>query len=410
MAVTKATATFTNSTGDYTYTATAVDGNKPPTVKHPGFSSRLRSGRPLAVMPWKRTFLKYSPGSVSVNGTAYDRYWRQVGSTAKGSGAVDFPSCAFNTTLTSDPAPFSPNETALINQAVARANMGGWDVGTFAAEAKKSLALLASVSDQAVKRAGKIANALGAGRPGKGGQQLTYKDFTDAWLEANFGWRPLMSDLRDLLDLVNSLQESEERIGKLFRSVSNESRSLDRVITSASSSAWIPNGNSCSTWYLPGLDITRIDTISNIDEVRVGAGVWAWTGLGDIAVNPFATAWEIVPWSWLIDYFVPIGDTIAASTPTFGRKLEYVWMTRKSTRVFTRQSMFEPKTSGTLRGVSWGGGSVSHTIESVIYDRQIVGFTPFQFTVNPSLNLNKFLNAGSALLNKDSNIRNVVRI
>jgi len=46
-------------------------------------------------------------------------------------------------------------------------------------------------------------------------------------------------------------------------------------------------------------------------------------------INPFSIAWELVPWSFAIDWFVPVGATLEAITATVG--LDF-WGGRITTR------------------------------------------------------------------------------
>lgn len=144
----------------------------------------------------------------------------------------------------------------------------------------------------------------------------------DAYLAYQFGWAPLLSDLSTLLDLQGEMQR---RIRKLQKA--NTGQRVGGLLSKRSVTGWTPEfqfnkvtlGSSKLTvsvrgdleercWFSGRFslsqkdkeDLLRIYSDGGLDAVRHMLGL-----SGGVRA---ATIWNAVPWSFLIDYFVNIGD------------------------------------------------------------------------------------------------------
>jgi len=111
------------------------------------------------------------------------------------------------------------------------------------------------------------------------------------WLELRYGWMPLIQDLHGA---VEELQSSLQR--PIFRKISLTVNADDR---------------SNFTIYV---DIPRRTPVVVKAEARVTAKVIAYCKQESLAAcrlgltNPLALAWELVPYSFVIDWIFPIGN------------------------------------------------------------------------------------------------------
>lgn len=126
------------------------------------------------------------------------------------------------------------------------------------------------------------------------------KNFFSTYLEWQYGWKPL----------ANSLIHSVETMKKAFNPPMLTS--AIRTIRETHSGTRKPGGyheqsasrvTESATCCLYG----QLD-----DRYRYAA-----QGLG---LNPLTTAWELVPWSFLVDWCLPVGNTLEALTSTAGLK------------------------------------------------------------------------------------------
>lgn len=142
------------------------------------------------------------------------------------------------------------------------------------------------------------------------------------WLEYQYGWKPLLSDLYDAYSVVTDNVKNNALLvyGKSggFRENQYERAFYDsssRTVTRVQAKA-------------EQVVVTRL-------TARISSKFWrdaSQVGL----INPLSIGWELVPFSFLIDWFMPIGNVLEALTAKAG--LEFVsgsqtWITGGESRV-----------------------------------------------------------------------------
>lgn len=164
-----------------------------------------------------------------------------------------------------------------------------------------------------VKQTGELITKFAHNREGT-------KDVAGAFLSYQFGWKPLLNDLKGLMDFQDHFVQREREIRGIFQGGGvKRRRTIEEVeklggdtvflYTLAGSiyarrywrtsrkiwatTRWVPND-----WALP----PRTD-----DEIRA----LARKSVHGLSVSP-ATLWQGVPWTWLIDWFSSAGDFLEA--------------------------------------------------------------------------------------------------
>jgi len=137
------------------------------------------------------------------------------------------------------------------------------------------------------------------------GHKLKSKDFGSRWLELQFGWKPLLSDIYGTYELLQDglrrgylplrvVRELKQPFHyEKVTSVSGERVDLDYKGTLS---------HKIVLWYY-------------IDDELLS---WA-SSLG--LLNPAQLAWEKLPFSFVIDWALPIGTFLSAATATLGIKI-----------------------------------------------------------------------------------------
>jgi hypothetical protein len=150
---------------------------------------------------------------------------------------------------------------------------------------------------------------------------------SQSWLEHVFGWAPLLHDIEDAREAFNDLLE------------------LDRTVTvsggGSDARADLSFTDSYNFTLLAGLLWERtylktsVETIRYRGGVRAQAATTAQDRLARFGFTPsefVPTAWELLPWSFLADYFSNIGDVLSASVTDTSK---VVWVNKSQVKQAT---------------------------------------------------------------------------
>jgi len=126
---------------------------------------------------------------------------------------------------------------------------------------------------------------------------LTGKFAANKWLEYQYGWKPLMSDIAD------SQQKVHEVLLKDYILIGSKSTSAENVDSSDGSTGRrvLKSKISVKTQIKAKISNPALHSISS------------W-GL----INPVSIAWELVPFSFVVDWFMPVGNTLNAASAGVG--------------------------------------------------------------------------------------------
>jgi len=148
--------------------------------------------------------------------------------------------------------------------------------------------------------------------PIKGDKPLKGKDLANAWLELRYGWTPLMYEIQGAIELL------EEKIlgGKLAYSYSKSTKTsyTDNSIVRSS-----------------GIDFAHNATID--DHVTISCLIKPVCPtriiLGQLGFdNPALIAYELMPYSFVVDWFYNIGDYLQSQTALAGLSVDYFSITK----------------------------------------------------------------------------------
>lgn len=145
------------------------------------------------------------------------------------------------------------------------------------------------------------------------------KNAAKSWLEFQFGIKPLLSDVDALIDMINKQFEKEKRLA--YRTYGTKSDVLKSSVTDMFDiygfyqrvDKWEELKAECIIHF--AVTQAWLDS-ANKEKSRFS------DSFSDVSDIP-ETTWELLPWSWLVDYFVNVSDILqAACTSTAG--LSYV--------------------------------------------------------------------------------------
>lgn len=179
-------------------------------------------------------------------------------------------------------------------------------IGTDIAEFQQTLRMISSVLgalkspiDSLITAYRKYNTKVLPGRKGR----TVLRDMSGVWLAWHFGCEPLVKDLYDLLERLSHVMKPQ------------------RVTASSSQTLtyrYKANGQTMEEVYKQHVRISGIVT-------RTNENLALWNDLN--LANPASIAWEIVPFSFVVDWFYPVGSFIGSITDLFGYNVKDAYTT-----------------------------------------------------------------------------------
>ena len=205
------------------------------------------------------------------------------------------------------------DEIALLGKLAEKYRAHNWNAGVFVGELGKTVDMLAS----RVKQFGRAAMAVKKGRLLEAYQLLRVKPeyghtrqfktiyktdpsrWFEIWLELRYGWRPLLADIYKLSEAI-----ATRDVPRKVRIRVRKKHVLPiPLVTLAETEG--------SGFYAQQIIATLEEVQPSIPE-RLGL------------VNPAAVVWELIPLSFVVDWFAPIGNYIETRNTVSKMKGSYV--------------------------------------------------------------------------------------
>lgn len=205
------------------------------------------------------------------------------------------------------PTQFFNKRNRCETEALSKLVAGGAQLGAALAESKKTLEMVSGLSLQVLSayraaRRGRwkeTTAALGIGRHSfKSGS----KEVSSRWLELQYGWLPLLGDISSTVDKVKKYSTATWKPLCVVRT-------LEEVIDEE---LIVPTPGYVNIWRTRGTHSVRVQLWYNVTDPKLH--LLANLGL----INPLSVGWELVPFSFLVDWFLPVGTTLEAWTATLG--------------------------------------------------------------------------------------------
>lgn len=143
-------------------------------------------------------------------------------------------------------------------------------------------------------------------------KELSPKNLAEGYMEARYAIRPLIYDANGLMAAI---EKPRQHVRRTFRGSASRSYRHSDTVTGANV-----------------IDIMTC-TLDRIHECQVSAyaGVMTSADIEKLSVygadQLAETAWELFPFSFIVDWFANVGDTIAAWTPNLGITQRASWVT-----------------------------------------------------------------------------------
>lgn len=161
-------------------------------------------------------------------------------------------------------------------------------------------------------------------------RHLSPKDAAKQHLAYGFGWAPLVSDILKLLDIAEQVERRKqlllkaERLGGVRRKVKLGSTTFDAGTLLASS--WIAACHAAeANWQFDGKEegwaTARLRLLTQLSGVSLESEAFRSV----LGFNlPMYTIWNMLPWTWLLDYFSNLGDFMSSTGGHLAYKLDNI--------------------------------------------------------------------------------------
>jgi hypothetical protein len=181
----------------------------------------------------------------------------------------------------------------------------GFSSPTFLGELRETVHMLKhplqGLSDLATGYLSKVKRAKGRSRNWKG-------NLSSLWLEQAFGWQPLIHDITDAYKLYKQKVDSNDQVPVTAFAIEEEAKPTD---SSPGSLGPASIGYSFTNTRIQKNTVRFRGMVKRQVQGPLLDNMARW---GFTPSEFLPTAWELLPWSFLFDYFTNIGDLITAST------------------------------------------------------------------------------------------------
>jgi hypothetical protein len=246
------------------------------------------------------------------------------------------------------------------------------------------------------KKARRMANrsnrrTSNSGLSGKKKATKRWASFADAWMSYRYAWTPLVLDVYDAIEAIENRDNGtynrylvSKRSGKRLRTVSSNTQN---------SSIGVCYPAFTYTLSRVGKETVTTDVKVRYDAYLTGA---SYKRLVDVGVtNPYTTLWELMPYSFVVDWFLGVGDFLEGCNALAG----YTFLAGSQTVAQTASSSTSWVPPPTLTN-SQLAPSVSYESKSFHFSRTVLPEPTSQLLLksNP-LNLERFMDSLSLLKN-----------
>lgn len=275
-------------------------------VDNPMFQSLINAGSGATnSMSVTVTELNYTPGRLlyTYNPVNSVNFGKISYHTASGVG-IQLPTAVWQSDVSSD----ALNKAAIgIRKKIKEVDQK-FSGPTFLGELSQTIALIKSPASALRGHTGLFLDRMARQKAKQNKRQFS-KTLADSWLEYSFGVAPLIKDITSIAEAAQNMVVEPHLKRESFTGFAEKA-------TSDLRSGVTPFG--LNTYYSRDV-IDRCKAIYTVgvrpEVLRANNALEAVIAQGGFNLNEvLPTAWELLPWSFLIDYFSNIGDVISAAT------------------------------------------------------------------------------------------------
>jgi len=213
--------------------------------------------------------------------------------------------------------------------------------------------------------------ALRSGDVAKAGLQFA----AGSWLEVKYGWKPLLMEVHS----------GSEALGRHFAKANSSDLRSYGSGKAKTSAVLAPNSN-----YKVVVNGERKVSVRYAVYSRVvSPGLRTAAGLG--LTNPASVAWELLPFSFVVDWFLPVGNFIDSLSATAGTKFSSGAMMVKV------EEGFDSSISSAYYGGQWYGTNWTYESSDKSFERTVLTSYPARTNILKAKKMTKALNTNKVV-------------
>jgi hypothetical protein len=193
-------------------------------------------------------------------------------------------------------------------------------------------------------------------------KRWTFDTPFEAWLEFQYAWLPLLSDIFGAVDLTTSLFKEKRAVGRVRRRVSE-------ALT-------VPQPPANSSWSNLKVETVGVCEVEVQLRFKISDENLAFiSGLN--LTNPLYIFWVSMPFSFVVDWILPIGDWLNSLTAPLGLTFLKGYRT---TKCYGKMSVTGERTAPQFWSKVSQLSEASSTAESLYMDRFAYTSFPMSYT------------------------------
>lgn len=153
--------------------------------------------------------------------------------------------------------------------------------------------------------------------PSRWHKTLGQRSMQQAWLELQYGWLPLLSDIHGGIQVANDILSNAQHHSYAKRQLTNTLWTYG--LTSGGPSQFL--SPQIKTEGYTSVDVRYNFRVSNTNLAFLNS-------LG--VLNPLYTVWVALPFSFVVDWFLPVGDWLQSLSSTLGLQFIDGYITQRS--------------------------------------------------------------------------------
>lgn len=135
-----------------------------------------------------------------------------------------------------------------------------------------------------------------------------YAKATEAWLQLQYGWKPLIQDVEGACKALSKAEQNANA-----NKVSVSGKCSNKYVVTGKLSDGIASSN--FIWWDLAIDTKQTCTVE-LWYVLASPLAATFSSLG--LTNPLEAFWEVTPFSFVVDWFLPVGDWLSACEGDWG--------------------------------------------------------------------------------------------